>query len=396
MTKSSDKSEKAGITAADFMAEARALTLEGMRKRAASNRPSALDRLNELLGQEPTIGKDEARRVTQPQPVAPAETIPMQPMKPAPLSPDEAIAAALAKSEAKKEWLAAAVAECEARDAKLSALPPDDANVARKLMGLPLRSNAPKPLTPVRGVSTPIPPRTPASAAPEPASAPIEETAAPMPAPGASAPAVSLAEPVRFADLPRVMAEAMHADPMARAGARINLGMELTEMVTSGRLKVRDALTHGPHPYPVGDALKNAVLLPQEVRQLLAERGFSAPALPVPAPAPASSARPPAVATPEPVAPPADAVPQVAAWMFTQSEREKGYGADLNALLERWHKSGKPIPTAADVIEIWKANPPRIFRVVGGNLEYRSGSSGAWKMVQEKSLNEAIKKRTSA
>jgi hypothetical protein len=202
---------------------------------------------------------------------------------------DEAIAAAVAEHKAKKEWFAAAVAECEARDAKLSALSPDVANMARKLMGLPPRSNAPKPLTPVRAVSAPMatPPRTPAEAVPR--------------------PAALLAEPVRFEDLPRVMAEAMHADPMARAGARINLGAELAEMVASGRLKVRDSLTHGPHTYPVGDALRNAVLLPQEVRQLLAERGVSAPAVPVPAPIPASSA--PAVAVPEPVAAPAEPVP---------------------------------------------------------------------------------------
>lgn len=196
MTKSSDKSEKAGITAADFMAEARALTLEGMRKRAAGNRPSALDRLNELLGQKPATGKDEARQVTQPQPVTTVETISTQPVKPAPLSLDEAVAAATAESKAKKEWLAAEIEECKARDAKLSALSPDAANMARKLMGLPPRSNAPKPLTPVRGVSVPTPPRTPASAAPEPASTPIEEAAAPIPAPSASAPAVAPPEPV--------------------------------------------------------------------------------------------------------------------------------------------------------------------------------------------------------
>jgi hypothetical protein len=127
------------------------------------------------------------------------------------------------------------------------------------------------------------------------------------------APAASLAEPVRFADLPRVMAEAMHADPMARAGARINLEAELVEMVASGRLKVRDSLTLGPHTYPVGDALKNAVLLPDEVRQLLAERGVSVPAVPVPASAPTPSASAPAVAVPEPVAAPAEVVPVLGA-----------------------------------------------------------------------------------
>lgn len=196
MTKSSDKSEKAGITAADFMAEARALTLEGMRRRAASNRPRALDLLNELLRRESDAGKDSARQVTQPPPVAPVETAPTQPAKPAPLSLDEAVAAATAESEAKKEWLAAEIEKCKAREAKLSALPPDVANGVRKLMGLRPRSNAPRPLTPVRGVSAPTQPRTPASAAQETASAPAVVVAAPAPAPSASAPAVPPPEPV--------------------------------------------------------------------------------------------------------------------------------------------------------------------------------------------------------
>lgn len=221
MTKSSDKSEKVGITAADFMAEARALTLEGMRKRAAGNRPSALDRLNELLGQKPNIGKDEARQVAQPQLVAPVETIPTQSVKPAPLSPDEAIAAALAESEARKEWLAAEIEECKARDAKLSALSPDVANMARKRMGLPPRSNAPKPLTPVRGVSVPIPPRTPASAAPEPASTPAVVVAASTPAPSASAPAVSRPEPVA------PPAESKEARQASRYQACISAGLPM-------------------------------------------------------------------------------------------------------------------------------------------------------------------------
>lgn len=71
-------------------------------------------------------------------------------------------------------------------------------------------------------------------------------------------------------------------------------------------------------------------------------------ALAAPAAAPVVSA--PSVV--EPVAPPAEAAPRVAAWTFTPSEREKGYGAYLNVLLERLHKSGKPIPTAVEVIEI--------------------------------------------
>ena len=109
------------------------------------------------------------------------------------------------------------------------------------------------------------------------------------------------------------MAEAMHADPMARAGARINLEAELAEMVASGRLKVRDSLTRGPHPYPVGAALKDAVLLPQEVRRLLAERGVSLPDVAAPAPthAPSASASP--AARPEAVAVPAGAVPMAEA-----------------------------------------------------------------------------------
>lgn len=121
-----------------------------------------------------------------------------------------------------------------------------------------------------------------------------------------------------------------------------------------------------------------------------------APAVALPEPvAPATMPNASPATTHGPVAPPVEA-PQVASWTFIPSKRETGYGADLNALLQRRHKSGKPIPTAAEVIDIWKANPPRIFHVVGGNLEYCPESGLRWKGVKEKSLNEAIKKRTSA
>lgn len=80
------------------------------------------------------------------------------------------------------------------------------------------------------------------------------------------------AMPVKFGDLPALLAKSMHAEPFARAAAEINFRAELKAMVNVGALKVRDPLTLGPHPFPIGDALNRAVLLPLEVRALLADR----------------------------------------------------------------------------------------------------------------------------
>ena len=79
------------------------------------------------------------------------------------------------------------------------------------------------------------------------------------------------AEPVKFGDLPVLMAGALHSDALSRAGAENNFEEELEKMVDADTLKVRDPLTLGRHTFPTGEALRRAVLLPDvDVRPLLA------------------------------------------------------------------------------------------------------------------------------
>lgn len=83
------------------------------------------------------------------------------------------------------------------------------------------------------------------------------------------------AQPVRYGDLPGLIAGALHESELAQVAAEINLEAELKALVDSGALMVRDPLTLGRHPFPLGDALRRAVLLPSEdLRPLLASRGI--------------------------------------------------------------------------------------------------------------------------
>lgn len=84
------------------------------------------------------------------------------------------------------------------------------------------------------------------------------------------------AEPVKFGDLPRLMAEAQHSDAFARAAAEINFKAELVKRISASTLLVRDPLTLGPHTFPIGESLQNhAVLLPSEdIRPLVGSFGI--------------------------------------------------------------------------------------------------------------------------
>jgi hypothetical protein len=83
------------------------------------------------------------------------------------------------------------------------------------------------------------------------------------------------AQPVRFGDLPGLLAGALHTDELAQSAAEINFTADLQKMVVAGELMVRDPLTLGRHSFPHGAALRRAVLLPNEdLRPLLASRSI--------------------------------------------------------------------------------------------------------------------------
>lgn len=88
-------------------------------------------------------------------------------------------------------------------------------------------------------------------------------------------------ETIRFGDLGRLMATALHGETFAVAAAEINLEDELPKLVRAGVLTPRDPLGMGPHPLPIGEALKNARLRPDdELRDFLADRGIGLRILP--------------------------------------------------------------------------------------------------------------------
>jgi len=79
---------------------------------------------------------------------------------------------------------------------------------------------------------------------------------------------------VKFGDLPGLIAGALHSDAFAQAGAEINLETELGAMVDAGTLCVRDPLSLGPHTFPIGAALRRAVLMTEDLRPLLRGKGI--------------------------------------------------------------------------------------------------------------------------
>lgn len=114
-------------------------------------------------------------------------------------------------------------------------------------------------------------------------------------------------------------------------------------------------------------------------------RGF-APRLD-PAPLPDTPSASPAPLPDTPAAPTAPA----RTWRHVPSRRVKGYGEELDKLLERWAGEGHPRPSAHDVIEEWTASPPYGFCAAGGALKYRAKTGDSrWQEIKPKSLKAAI------
>ena len=80
--------------------------------------------------------------------------------------------------------------------------------------------------------------------------------------------------PIEFGELPYLIASAMHADEDSRALAAVGIKADLAARVDSGTLRVRNPVDLGWRTIPVGEQLWQAVLLPDEVVPLFAERGI--------------------------------------------------------------------------------------------------------------------------
>ncbi len=82
---------------------------------------------------------------------------------------------------------------------------------------------------------------------------------------------------VKYSELASLIALALHpsdGDEFSYAAARINLESDLAKAAHEGRLVVRNPMGLGRHPLPYGNALRRAVLLPNDLRPFLEERGI--------------------------------------------------------------------------------------------------------------------------
>lgn len=89
--------------------------------------------------------------------------------------------------------------------------------------------------------------------------------------------AVEESKLVHFRDLAHMMAKAIYpsdAEEMSYAVARVNLDDELPKAVQSGELIVRNPAGLGSLTLPIGETLKAAVILPQDLRPFLEQRGI--------------------------------------------------------------------------------------------------------------------------
>lgn len=80
------------------------------------------------------------------------------------------------------------------------------------------------------------------------------------------------AQPVKFSTLPFLIADALHDDEMAKALAAIGIEQELTAAAHS--LPLLNPVTMGPETFRIGRQLQQAVMLPHDLRPLLAARGI--------------------------------------------------------------------------------------------------------------------------
>lgn len=83
-------------------------------------------------------------------------------------------------------------------------------------------------------------------------------------------------------------------------------------------------------------------------------------------------------------------------WTVRKPERFTPYSAPLFRFLSAAHREGQPRPTARDVIEAWRVNPPsEVAKVMADSIDYYD-SNGDTKAADLEALRKAIGRMTSA
>jgi hypothetical protein len=80
---------------------------------------------------------------------------------------------------------------------------------------------------------------------------------------------------IRYSDMAHHIAKALHDDPWMYGAARVNLEDELAQAVMRGALLLRDPLTLGPHPMPIGAMRDAGIVLLDDLRDFLKSRGIT-------------------------------------------------------------------------------------------------------------------------
>lgn len=84
------------------------------------------------------------------------------------------------------------------------------------------------------------------------------------------------------------------------------------------------------------------------------------------------------------------------AWQVRKPQRFTGYTAPLYRLLSEAHRADKSRPTARDVLEAWRTNPPaEIAQVLADSFDYYD-SQGDTKPADLNALGKAINRMTTA
>lgn len=193
---------------------------------------------------------------------------------------------------------------------------------------------------------------------------------------------------IPFEELAHLIADALWPetgpdDPRWDYGcSRVGLDSELERAVKNGTLPVKSPVTFGPHTYPVGNALRSALVAVDDLRAFVAERGLS-----VKVEAPEQAAPAPSAAKPAPVV-------NGSAWDVSRPQRVHGYTEPLYRLLAAAHREGKPCPTSRDVLEAWRINrPAEIEKVLSDGIDYYD-SNGSSKPASLDAIRKAIKRMT--
>jgi len=171
---------------------------------------------------------------------------------------------------------------------------------------------------------------------------------------------------VHFDELVDLIADALFPytgpdDARLRAGyALANIGEELEMDARAGKLPLRNELTRGPHQVPRGEKIVNALVTVEDLRAYVKDRELTVVVESlenVPESAPVSGSMP-------------EAGPR---WVLARPKRFPGYRKALYDFLKAANTAGKERPTAYDVLDAWRREPPTgILEVIDDELKFEN------------------------